>query len=148
MRRRDVITLITVAAVAWPLGVGAQESELPVVGILGATSEGRGLPAFRRGLSEVGYVEGRNVALEYRSAQGEYDRLPALAADLVARKVTVIYSSSITATLAAKAATSIPTASRGSRTALQSRWSSYTPSRKPSPISAYRDTPTSSWTGL
>ena len=107
MRPRDVITLITVAAVAWPLGVGAQESELPVVGILGATSEGRGLPAFRRGLSEVGYVEGRNVALEYRSAQGEYDRLPALAADLVARKVTVIYSSSITATLAAKAATSI-----------------------------------------
>jgi putative ABC transport system substrate-binding protein len=106
MRRRDVITLITGAAVAWPLGVGAQESELPVVGLLGATSEGRGLPGFRQGLSEAGFVEGRNVALEYRWAQGEYDRLPALAADLVARKVTVIYSSSITATLAAKAATS------------------------------------------
>ena len=61
MRRRHVITLITGAAVAWPLGVGAQESELPVVGLLGATSEGRGLPGFRQGLSEAGFVEGRNV---------------------------------------------------------------------------------------
>ena len=106
MRWRDVITLITGAAVAWPLGVGAQESELPVVGYLGPTSEGRGLPGFRQGLSEAGFVEGRNVAFEYRWAQGEYDRLPALAADLVARRVTVIFSSSITSTLAAKAATS------------------------------------------
>ena len=56
MRWRDVITLITGAAVAWPLGVGAQESELPVVGYLGPTSEGRGLPAFRRGLGEAGFV--------------------------------------------------------------------------------------------
>jgi putative ABC transport system substrate-binding protein len=106
MRRRDVITLITGAAAGWPLGVGAQQSELPTVGYLGPTSEGRGLPAFRRGLSEAGFVEGRNVAIEYRWAQGEYDRLPALAADLVARRVTVIFSSSITSTLAAKAATS------------------------------------------
>ena len=105
MRRRDVITLITGAAAGWPLGASAQQPELPVVGYLGATSGGPG-PAFRRGLSEAGFVEGRNVAIEYRWAQGEYDRLPALAADLVARRVTVIFSSSITSTLAAKAATS------------------------------------------
>ena len=105
MRRRDVITLITGAAARWPLGASAQQPELPVVGYLGATSGGPG-PAFRRGLSEAGFVEGRNVAIEYRWAQGEYDRLPALAADLVARRVTVIFSSSITSTLAAKAATS------------------------------------------
>ena len=106
MRRRDVITLITGASATWPLGASGQQSELLVVGYLGATSEGRGQPAFRRGLSEAGFVEGRNVAIEYRWARGEYDRLPALAADLVARRVTVIYSSSITSTLAAKAATS------------------------------------------
>ena len=105
MRRRDVITLITGAAAGWPLGASAQQPDLPVVGYLGATSGGPG-PAFRRGLSEAGFVEGRNVAIEYRWAQGEYDRLPALAADLVARRVTVIFSSSITSTLAAKAATS------------------------------------------
>jgi putative tryptophan/tyrosine transport system substrate-binding protein len=105
VRRRDVITLITGAASGWPLGASAQQPELPVVGYLGATSGGPG-PAFRRGLSEAGFVEGRNVAIEYRWAQGEYDRLPALAADLVARRVTVIFSSSITSTLAAKAATS------------------------------------------
>jgi putative tryptophan/tyrosine transport system substrate-binding protein len=69
VRRRDVIILITGAAAGWPLGAGAQQSELPVVGYLGATSEGRGLPAFRRGLSEAGFVEGRNVALEYRWAR-------------------------------------------------------------------------------
>ena len=106
MKRRDFVYLITGDAAAWPLGASGQQSELPVVGYLGPTSEGRGLPAFRRGLSEAGFVEGRNVAIEYRWAQGEYDRLPALAADLVARRVTVIRSSSITATLAAKAATS------------------------------------------
>jgi len=106
VRRRDVITLITGASATWPLGASGQQSELLVVGYLGATSEGRGQPAFRRGLSEAGFVEGRNVAIEYRWARGEYDRLPALAADLVARRVTVIYSSSITSTLAAKAATS------------------------------------------
>ena len=105
MRRRDVITLITGAAAGWPLGASAQQPDLPVVGYLGATSGGPG-PAFRRGLSEAGFVEGRNVAIEYRWAQGEYDRLPALAADLVARQVTVIFSSSITSTLAAKASTS------------------------------------------
>jgi putative ABC transport system substrate-binding protein len=105
VRRRDVITLITGAAAGWPLGASAQQPELPVVGYLGATSGGPG-PAFRRGLSEAGFVEGRNVAIEYRWAPGEYDQLPALAADLVARRVTVIFSSSITSTLAAKAATS------------------------------------------
>ena len=105
MKRRDVITLITGAAAGWPLGASAQQPELPVVGYLGTTSGGPG-PAFRRGLSEAGFVEGRNVAIEYRWAQGEYNRLPALAADLVARRVTVIFSSSITSTLAAQAATS------------------------------------------
>jgi len=106
MNRREFARLIAGAAAGWPLGASGQQSELPVVRYLGPTSEGRGLPAFRRGLSEAGFVEGRNVAIEYRWAQGEYDRLPALAADLVARQVTVIFSSSITSTLAAKASTS------------------------------------------
>ena len=107
MRRREFLALLGSAAVALPCNSGAQQP-MPLIGYLNPTSEGlaRGLAAFRQGLSEAGFVEGQNVAIEYRWARGEYDRLPSLAADLVARGVTVIFSASVTSTFAAKAATS------------------------------------------
>jgi putative ABC transport system substrate-binding protein len=107
MRRRDFTILLAGVMGGWPPVLRAQQRAMPVIGYLGTTSPGPSEAAFRQGLSETGYVEEQNVAIEYRWAEGHYDRLPGLAADLVGRKVDVIMTTGgITPALAAKGATS------------------------------------------
>jgi putative ABC transport system substrate-binding protein len=108
MRRRDLLLMLT-AGMMGARGLHAQQKTMPVIGFLGSTGPSPyalSMAAFREGLAEAGYVDGQDVALEYRWAEDRYDRLPALAADLVDRKVNVIATGSMPSALVAKQATS------------------------------------------
>jgi len=108
MRRREFIGLLGGAAAAWPVAAGAQQPPIPVIGYLSPTSFGvlsERLRGLHQGLKEAGYVVGENVAIEYRWSEGQYDRLPAMAAELVRKQVSIIVAGANAATFAAKAAT-------------------------------------------
>ncbi len=108
IRRREFVFTLGGAAAAWPLAARAQQRPLAVIGFLSSSAPGdraRELTAFRQGVRETGYVEGQNVAIDYRWAQDQYDRLPDLAADLVRRQVAVIATHDTASAIVAKAAT-------------------------------------------